>query len=46
MLSDWLREWGEYSEPIIQRSQPETKQSRITFDTQLKIARRLLCYVK
>ena len=41
--SDWLRGWREFSRPITERSKAKPMQSRITFDTQLKIA--LLCYV-
>ena len=34
--SDWLREWCEFSGPIIGRTKARTKQSRISFETQLK----------
>ena len=36
--SDWLTGWREFSRPITEPSETKTKQSRITFDTQLKIA--------
>ena len=36
--SDWLRGWREFSRPITMHSEPKPMQSRITFDTQLKIA--------
>ena len=36
--SDWLRGWGEFSRPITARSKAKPMQSRVTFDTQLKIA--------
>ena len=36
--SDWLRGWREFSKPITKRSKAKPMQSRITFDTQLKIA--------
>ena len=36
--SDWLRAWREFSKPITERSKAKPMQSRITFDTQLKIA--------
>ena len=36
--SDWLRGWREFSRPITERSKAKPMQSRITFDTQLKIA--------
>ena len=36
--SDWLRGWCEFSRPITERSKAKPMQSRITFDTQLKIA--------
>ena len=36
--SDWLRGWREFCRPITQRSKAKPMQSRITFDTQLKIA--------
>ena len=35
--SDWLREWREFSGPITERSKAKSMQSRITFDTELKI---------
>ena len=35
---DWLRGWREFSRPITERSKAKPIQSRITFDTQLKIA--------
>ena len=35
--SDWLRGWREFSRPITQSSKIKPMQSRITFDTQLKI---------
>lgn len=38
--SDWLRGWREFSRPITEHSQAKRKQSRITFDTQLKVALR------
>ena len=37
-VSDWLRGWREFSKPIIERSEAKPMQSRITFDTQMKIA--------
>ena len=37
--SDWLRGWREFSRPISERNKANPMQSRITFDTQLKIAR-------
>ena len=36
--SDWLRGWHEFSRPITAHSKAKPMQSRITFDTQLKIA--------
>ena len=36
--SDWLRGWCKFSTPITERSKANPMQSRITFDTQLKIA--------
>ena len=36
--SDWLKKWREISKPITERSKAKPMQSRITFDTQLKIA--------
>ena len=36
--SDWLRGWREFSRPITERSKAKPMQSRITFDTRLKIA--------
>ena len=36
--SDWLRGWREFSRPITEHSEAKPMQSRITFDTQLKIA--------
>ena len=36
--SDWLKGWREFSRPITERSETKSMQSRITFDTQLKIA--------
>ena len=35
--SDWLRGWREFSRPITEHSKAKPMQSRITFDTQLKI---------
>ena len=35
--SDWLRGWREFSRPITERRKAKPMQSRITFDTQLKI---------
>ena len=35
--SDWWRKWCEYSDPITERSKAKPVQSRITFDTQLKL---------
>ena len=35
--SDWLKKWPEISRPITERSVAKPMQSRITFDTQLKI---------
>ena len=37
-VSDWLSRWREFSGPITERSEAKPMQSRITFDTQLKIA--------
>ena len=34
--SDWFRRWRELSGPITRRGQAKSKQSSITFDTQLK----------
>ena len=36
--SDWLRVWREFSRPITEHSKAKPMQSRITFDTQVKIA--------
>ena len=36
--SDWLRGWREFSRPITKHSKAKLMQSRIIFDTQLKIA--------
>ena len=36
-VSDWLRRWREFSRPITEHSKAKPMQSRITFDTQLKI---------
>ena len=36
---DWLREWREFSRLFTGRSEAKAMQSRITFDTKLKIAR-------
>ena len=36
--SDWLGRWREIFRPIIDRSKAKPMQSRITFDTRLKIA--------
>ena len=36
--SDWLRGWCQFPRPITERSNAHTLQSRITFDTRLKIA--------
>ena len=33
-----LGRWGEFSGPITERSKAKSKQSRITFNTQFKIA--------
>ena len=35
---DWLSRWREFCRPITERSKAKPIQSRITFDTQLKIA--------
>ena len=35
---DWLRLWYRFSGPITEQSKAKPKQSRITFETQLKIA--------
>ena len=35
---DWLRLWHRFSGPITEQSKAKPKQSRITFETQLKIA--------
>ena len=40
--SDWLRGWREFSRPITERSEAKPMQSRITFDTKLKIALEIL----
>ena len=37
-VSDWLSKWHEFSRPITERSKEKPIQSRITFDTRLKIA--------
>ena len=39
--SDWLRGWCEFSGPITEQRLVKSKQSRITFDTKLKIAENL-----
>ena len=36
--SDWVRGWHKFSSPITKHSKAKPMQSRITFDTQLKIA--------
>ena len=36
--SDWLRKWREFFKPITERSNAKPKQTRITFNTQVKIA--------
>ena len=36
--SDWLKRWREFSGPVTWRSKAKTKQSRIAFNTRLKIA--------
>ena len=36
--SDWLRKWRESFKPITECSNAKPKQTRITFDTQVKIA--------
>ncbi len=36
--SDWLRKWCEIFKPITQRSSAKPTQTRIMFDTQVKIA--------
>ena len=36
--SDWLRKWREIFKPITKRSNAKPKQTRITFDTQVKTA--------
>ena len=36
--SDWLRRWHEFSGPIMGRTEAKPMQSRITLDTQVKIA--------
>ena len=36
--SHWLRKWREFCQPITERSKAKPKQTRITFDTQLKTA--------
>ena len=43
--SDWLRGWREFSRPITEHSKAKPMQSRITFDTQLKIALNMKCKV-
>lgn len=35
---DWLREWREFPGPIKEESRAKPMQSRISFETQLKIA--------
>ena len=37
-VSDWWRDWSEFSEPITRHSKAKPKQSQIAFNTQLKIA--------
>ena len=37
-VSDSLRGWGKFSRPITGHSEDKPMQSRITFDTQLKVA--------
>ena len=34
--SDWLRNWREIFKPITERGNTKPKQTRVTFDTQLK----------
>ena len=36
--SGWLRKWREFFTPITERSNAKPKQTRITFDTQVKMA--------
>ena len=36
--SDWSREWRKFSGPITEQSTAKIKQSRVTFNTRLKIA--------
>ena len=38
LAPDWLRRWREISSPITEHTKAKPVQSRITFDTQLKIA--------
>ena len=38
LTSDWLRKWREFFKPITEHSNAKPKQTRITFDTQVKIA--------
>ena len=38
LTSDWLRKWREFFKPITERGNAKPKQTRITFDTQVKIA--------
>ena len=44
-VSDWLRDWREFSRPITECSKAKPMQSRITYDTQ-KIALSLLFLAK
>ena len=36
--SDWLRKWREFFKPITEPGNAKPKQTRITFDTQVKTA--------
>ena len=42
--SDWFSRWRKFFRPITGRCKAKPKQSRITFNTQLKIALNISCY--
>lgn len=37
-ISDWIRKWHEFCEPIIKHSNIKPNQMQIPFDTQVKTA--------